>query len=93
MEYQFEKCLSGLPEEHKADFEKQQSAWEEYFENDIFAEIAITEDETGMETGTGYTREAQLIRLDRLRSRTLEIMHIRYSIEDTQIEFQYAKAH
>ena len=82
LDYQYAKCLNNMPEKHKKEFAAQQSAWETYYDNDVFPEIAFFEG-----TGYGYTREAFLIRLDRVRRRTIEIMRIQTHIEGISVAF------
>jgi hypothetical protein len=90
LDYQYNKCIKNMPEEYQERFIIQQSAWEDYFYNDVFPEIAIKIDENGILLGYGYEREATLIWLDRIRNRTLEIMRIQRFIKNINtVEFYY----
>ena len=91
LDYQYNKCIKNISDEYEERFINQQSSWEDYFYNDVFPDIAINYDENGMLIGYGYEGEATLIWLDRLRTRTLEIMRIQRFIEkiDT-VEFYYS---
>jgi len=90
MDFQYNKCIENISEEYKEKFVNQQLAWEEYFHNDVFPEIAMYDAGDGITVGYGYVREAQLIYLDRIRSRTIEIMRIQPYINGIDIiEFDY----
>ena len=88
LEYQYNKCIQNMPEEYKEKFALQQLAWEEYFDNDVFPEIAqIYDEEDNNIGGYGFSREATLIRLDRVRTRTIEIMRIQTHIDGLNVAF------
>ena len=88
--HQYEKTMSGIPEEYRAQLAWQQASWEAYFDNDVFPGIAMTiEEETGHYVGEGFVREARLIRLDRVRARTIEILQLQTHIAGMDIAFHY----
>jgi len=90
LDYQYNKCIKNMPEKFMEQFIKQQSSWEDYFYSDVFPEIAVSVDENGIVTGYGYENEATLIWLDRIRTRTLEIMRVQQFLESIDtIEFYY----
>ena len=88
LEYQYHKCIQNMPEEYKEKFALQQLAWEEYVDNDVFPEIAqIHDEEDNNIGGYGFVREAALIRLDRVRTRTIEIMRMQTHIDGLNVAF------
>ena len=89
LDFQYNKCLQNIPEKFKEQFIKQQAAWEEYFSNDIFPEIAMTVDEEGIETSYGFVRESFLTKMDKIRDRTIEIMRMDCFINGLTAEFHY----
>jgi len=78
LDFQCNELLQILPAEQKAKFMKQQSAWQEYLDNDYFS--SVVED---YQMGYGYTREYMLIAMDRIRTRTLEVLRIRYLLRES----------
>ena len=92
MEFQYDKCIQNMPKKFKEQFIKQQSSWEDYMENNIFPEIAphvfITDNEDNG-PGYGFIREADIIYLDKIRTRTIEIMRCQIYIDGINAEFQY----
>jgi len=90
MEFQYNKCIKNMPEKYLEQFTEQQSYWEKYFSSNIFPEIAMYGDEKDLTLRYGYIREATLIQLDKIRSRTIEIMKVQIYMENIDIiEFNY----
>jgi hypothetical protein len=95
MEYQYNQCLNNMPERFVKQFVEQQASWEKYYLNDVFPEIAMYKDDGdgSIVMGYGYEREATLIRLDKIRARTIDIMRVQSNMDSIDdIEFSYKLA-
>ena len=88
MNYQYTQCINNIPEEYKEKFEKQQESWQKYIDNDVFPEIAQYGDGEIL-LGYGFVRESYLIYMDKIRTRTIEIMRIECFINGITVDFNY----
>jgi len=89
MNFQYNKCLESMPEKYKIEFTEQQKSWQKYIDDDVFPEIAQYTDDDGLVFGEGFIRESYLIYMDKIRTRTIEIMRDECFIDGITVEFHY----